>query len=296
MKKGICPHCQKPVAFDEEKAVNNCPHCQKDYLSSQSEKLFGLMYSQHISNGNIALNTSRNYDKALAEYQKLLALDEESMDAVFGVAISKMSLAKLGENIIPELREFLNEKLDKIAANEAYIPEMSRNLLAVGIRYDTYIGLSEQALIINAQYIDEGAKERHIEIIATGIVLWNLIACNLQKIDMVEQLPYSQERITNLKKSEKEIMRVEVISKGTIKYDEIKDNGVFENRVSLYKLRISFVIAQVIFVIGAIIGFSVMMSNYGTNPIPGLIIFGVFAILFLGAYIGGRILKNKLTR
>jgi hypothetical protein len=55
-------------------------------------------------------------------------------------------------------------------------------------------------------------------------------------------------------------------------------------------------IAQMVFVVGAIIGFSIMMSNYATNPIPGLIVFGVFAVLFLISNIGGRIVKNKLSK
>ncbi|MFA7110413.1 MAG: hypothetical protein WC160_02740, partial [Bacilli bacterium] len=75
-----------------------------------------------------------------------------------------------------------------------------------------------------------------------------------------------------------------------------KENAVFENRVALFKVRIVFMIAQMVFVVGAIIGFSIMMSNYATNPIPGLIVFGVFAVLFLISNIGGRIVKNKLSK
>jgi len=39
-----------------------------------------------------------------------------------------------------------------------------------------------------------------------------------------------------------------------------------------------------------------MMTNYATNPIPGLIVFGAFAVLFVIANIGGRILKSKLSK
>lgn len=296
MRKGVCPNCQKPVDYDEGQTVQTCPSCQKDYLTSQASKLYGLLYSQHASNGNIALNTSMNFDKALGEYEKLLALDEESIDAVFGIALAKISLAKLGEDIIPELIAFLDEKITKIIAKGDYLPEIARYLLTLGFRYDRYFERASEVLKINNQYLDEAAKARFQVVLKQAITLWEFIIANLEKTESSDDLSSAQERLTSLREADSGIDAYQVISKGAVKYEEIKENAVFENRVALFKVRIVFMIAQMVFVVGAIIGFSIMMSNYATNPIPGLIVFGVFDVLFLISNIGGRIVKNKLSK
>lgn len=296
MQKGICPNCQNVVEVQEEATIQTCPHCQKDYLTSQARKLFELMYSQHFSNGNIALNTAMNYDKALVEYEKLLALDSESLDAIFGISLSKINLAKLGQDVIPEIIAFIDTKLQNISTNETITQEMARYLLALGSRYDAYVERSKEVLKANYQYLDEGAKTRFLEMVESGMSLWNFIVAHLAKLESQDELNFSRERLAVLREIKKEAETVETISLGTEKYNEIKSREVFENRIALFKARISFAIAQFVFVVGAIIGFSIMMTNYGTNPFPGLIVLGVFSVLFIVANIGGRITKSKLSK
>ncbi len=149
---------------------------------------------------------------------------------------------------------------------------------------------------INNQYLDEAAKARFQVVLKQAITLWEFIIANLEKTESSDDLSSARERLTSLREADSGIDAYQVISKGAVKYEEIKENAVFENRVALFKVRIVFMIAQMVFVVGAIIGFSIMMSNYATNPIPGLIVFGVFAVLFLISNIGGRIVKNKLSK
>jgi hypothetical protein len=296
MEKGICPNCQKAVEIQEDAQVETCLNCQKNYLTSQAKKLFGLLYSQHASNGNIALNTSMNYTKALIEYEKLLALDKDSLDAIFGISSAKICLAKLEDDAVPEIIDFIGSKFENLSQNSELNGEIARYLLVLGSRFDGYIERSKNALMTNRQYIDEGAKKRFLEIIVSGISLWGFINSQLAIIETSEEGVFARDKLSNLREMKKQFSLLQTITSGSGKYDEIRSHEVFENRVALFKVRIGFMIAQFVFVVGAIVGFSIMMTNYATNPIPGLIVFGAFAVLFVIANIGGRILKSKLSK
>ena len=298
MSKGVCPHCHQAVDVNLSENIETCLHCQKEYLPRQAHKLFELLYSQYSSNGNIALNISRNYAKAFDEYQKLLAIDGDSIDAIFGLASSIISLAKIDENVVEKVISLMDSKIQKIMENIELYAEIARNFIALGSRFDVFLAEGKQRLMSEDRLIDEGAKSRYIELVSSALSLWEYIneVFNNHFEDYGEERSLIQQRISNLKNEAQSINNFEVLSPGDEQYFKLKDSTVFESRMGLFKWRVILAVMQIVFVIGAIIGFSIMMSNYENNPFPGLIVFGSFALLFAIANIMGRILKNKLSK
>lgn len=298
MSKGVCPYCHKTMTINLEENVETCPSCQKEYLPRQANKLFGLMYSQYSSNGNIALNVSRNYEKALEEYQKLLALDDESIDGIFGVANAIISEAKIDEDFVDAIINLLDEKREKMLANTELYQEIAGNFMTLGTRLDCFLEQSKNLLSDHDNFRDQGAKDRYHQIVINALSLWKYISEVFNKYfqDYVDEIDIIKNRIKTLQHEENSVNTLDVLSPGDSQYLKLLNSHVFESRVGLFKWRLIVAVLQIVFVIGAITGFSIMMTNYENNPFPGLIVFGSFALLFIIANIAGRILKKLLSK
>jgi hypothetical protein len=298
MSKGVCPYCHKTIAINLEENVETCSYCQKEYLPRQANKLFGLMYSQYSSNGNIALNISRNYEKALEEYQKLLALDDESIEGIFGLANATLSVAKIDENVVDNIINLLNEKREKMLANTELYQEIAGNLMALATRMDSFLEQSKTLLSNNNNFRDQGAKNRYHQIVISALSLWQYISgvFNDYFRDYSVEINIIKNRINALQQEEIDVNTLNVLSPGDSQYLKLLNSHIFESRIGLFKWRLIVAFLQIVFVIGAIIGFSIMMANYENNPFPGLIVFGSFAFLFIIANIVGRIFKKLLAK
>lgn len=298
MEKGVCPNCQQVVEVDLEQGGEICPHCQKGYVPHQAKRLFGLLYSQYASNGHIALNVSCNYPKALDEYTKLLKLDSGSVDAIFGIAHSRVANSTIDGQEVENVIALLSDNEEKILANAVLNDEIVQNFIALGKRIDAYGKACDEVLLNNNQYIDELAQERHQIILLNSTKYWEYIESFFWKHynQYQEEIVIIKERISALRQEQGKQNDYVVIVNGQNSYSLIRNKAAFASKMSLFKLRLTVVIIQIVAVIGAIIGFSIMMANYSTNPFPGLIVFAVFAIAFIIANIIGRIIKNKLSK
>lgn len=297
MSKGVCPHCHQPVAINLEEQAETCPHCQNNYLTAQANKLYGLLYTQYSSNGNIALNSFRNYQKALNDYEKLLSLDSGNIDAIFGIAHAKICLATLSQDVIDEVSDFLASKKSDLFANIELYSEIARNLLAFGARVDEYLDHVKTLLTREETFIDESSKSRYQTILDSSIVFWNNILDLFKEYlnDYDEEKAYISKRISVLKNEVYSVSNHQISPALGLGYESIASKNIFGSRAGLFKAYMTIIISQFLFVIGAIIGFSIMMANYQSNPFPGLIIFLVFALLFIIGNIIGRVLKKKLS-
>lgn len=297
MSKGVCPHCHQPLAINLEEQAETCPHCQNNYLTAQANKLYGLLYTQYSSNGNIALNSFRNYQKALNDYEKLLSLDSGNIDAIFGITHAKICLANLSQDIIDEVSNFLASKKSDLFANIELYPEIARNFLAVGARVDDYLDHVKPLLIKEGLFIDESSRFRYQAILDSLIVFWNNLFDLFKEYlnDYDEEKAYISNRISVLKNEVISVNSHQLCSDRGLGYESIASKNVFGSRVGLFKAYMTIIISQFLFVIGAIIGFAIMMANYQNNPFPGLIIFLIFALLFIIGNIIGRVLKKKLS-
>ncbi|MFA5421168.1 MAG: hypothetical protein WC344_00025 [Bacilli bacterium] len=298
MSKGVCPHCHAAVTNDLAQSITRCPNCQKEYLTSQSDRLYNIFYSQYSSNGNIALNTSRNYEKALSEYQKLAALDGDSIEAIFGIAHSRLSLTKLGGNIVSDIITIIEEKQEKILAKTDYYPEIARNFIDLGQRQDAFFEKADKNLKNGFAYLDGDSKKRALELADETLALWLFI----DKFFSDEYITYDEERkliadrIVAIRETRKVIDACGISTNPNPSYSAVKDKIIFDSRVAVYKVHLAIIISQFVFVIAAIVGFSIMMVNYSINPLPGAIVFGVFASLFLVTNLIGRAIKRKLSQ
>lgn len=298
MEKGVCPNCHNLVSLELGRDVETCSHCQKDYVPQQAKRLFGLLYSQYASNGNVALNLSSNYPKALENFTKLLALDSDSIDGIFGVAHSRIANATIDGEELEHIVAFLHINEDKILANTTLYDDIARNFLALGQRIDSYVRACDTRLITETKFIDHAAMERHKVIWTSAIEYWEYLEHFFA--EHFAQLPNEnaiiKDRLIELRKEQKSYGKSVVLNNNENRYEVIKNKAVFASKMSLYRARLTMVIVQVIAVIGSIIGFSIMMADYASNPFPGLIVFGVFALFFIIGNIIGRIVKKKLAK
>lgn len=298
MEKGICPNCHGTLLLELEHEVETCPHCQKAYAPQQAKRLFGLFYSQYASNGNIALNLSSNYPKALENFTKLLALDSDSIDGIFGVAYARIANAKISGEELENVVAFLRTYEDKILANATLYDDIAKNFLALGQRIDSYVKKCDTRLIAETKFIDHAAMERHMVIWTSAIEYWQFLEHFFAEhfAHLCDEHATIKDHLTELRKEQNSYDKIAVLSNNKNQYAMIKNEAVFATKMLLYRLRLSIVIVQVVAVLGAIIGFSIMMANYSSNPFPGLIVFGVFALFFIIGNIIGRIVKKKLAK
>ncbi|MFA5481022.1 MAG: hypothetical protein WC282_01370 [Bacilli bacterium] len=297
MKKGVCPYCHKPLDVDEEQQIEKCPYCEKEIYVAQSQKLYGMFYTQYLTNGNIALNASRDYRKALVEYDKLLSLDGGSTEAIFGRALALVSTSLIGESNIRKALDFLKNNEEKIFANTELYSEIAANLILFGKRVDEYLDGACSHLSKDEIFLDQESLACYQKIASEAFECWLYIRDVFTRFDLDEsddERDYMKERISSLKNLNHDLPMAQVSIEGGHFYERV-ERQIFDTRVGLYKARIVLGIMQIVFVIGAIIGFAIMMADYQNNPLPGLIVFAVFAFLFIAVNIANRIIKKKLS-
>jgi len=257
-----------------------------------------MFYTQHISNGNIALNASRDYEKALREYRLLLLLDEDSIDAIFGVANALVSLSTLDVSRIAEAMLFLRDNEAKITVNPEYYPEIAKHFVMIALKIDSYVSRSFSLLATDGKYLDSKCRDRHREIVVETKAFWSYLSDFFSRYPLGSDL-LNREAIEGKNKLiDDELSAID----HSVPLSDVTDvfaslpRAIFASRKKTYIARIVFSILQIAFVIGAIIGFIIMMANYQNDPFPGLIVLGIFALLFALANIINRVLKIKLLK
>lgn len=262
MKKIRCSYCGEIFDVDEDKEIVYCPKCYKDLNVNSSLKNLSNYVSKHFSNALLELNEATEYQKAVQNFQIVLDIYPNDIDAIKGLILSSLLSSTIRKSFIKESLHNLIRYKDKLEINNLSIENILEFVKKINDYLDQYIKVMKERLSSDDHFYEEKGlllyKNALKDVIDYKEVLVDTFFKN-------RKLPHNE--IINKKKIEQQIkslkdeykLNIAVETNPLYRLDtDIKecyiDDNVFPNNKKLFKQKTTFLVLFLIFFLIMVIG------------------------------------------
>ncbi len=262
MRKIRCSYCGEIFNVDDDKEIVYCPKCYKDLNVNYSVKNLSNYIAKHFSNAITELNESTEYQKAVNNFQAVLDIYPNDIDAIKGLILSSLLCSTIRKSYINESLHNLIRYKDKIQINNLSIEDTLEFAQKINNYLDLYIDTMKKRLSNDGHFYEEKGlflyKKALKDVIDFKGVLIDFFFTN-------RKLPHDE--VLSKKKIEKQIKflkeelnkNVAVETNPLYRLDtDVKEcyilDTIFPDNRKLFKQKTSFLILFLVFFFIMVIG------------------------------------------